>query len=214
MSKTQARKNVDSFKNSAISHNMLKKLYDWMISLTQSRHAVVAMAAVSFAESSFFPLPPDLMLVPMGIANRKKVWYYAIICSIASVFGGIFGYAIGALLYDSVGAWLVNLYGMAGKMDTFREWYQANGQWAILLKGLTPIPYKIVTITSGLAGYSFAWFVGLSIITRAGRFLVLAALIHFFGEQIRDFIERRLGLTLALVAVTIVGGFVAVKYLF
>ena len=205
---------IDTSQNSAISFCMLRKMYDWMISLTQSRHAVLAMAAVSFAESSFFPLPPDLMLVPMGIANRQKVWYYAFICTIASVLGGIFGYAIGALLYDSVGTWLVNLYGLAGKMDTFREWYQANGQWAILLKGLTPIPYKIVTITSGLAGYSLPWFIALSIVTRAGRFLVLAALIHFFGEQIRDFIEKRLGLTLALVALVIVGGFVAVKYLF
>ncbi len=193
---------------------MLRKLYDWLLSLTQSRHAVWALAAISFAESSFFPLPPDLMLVPMGIANRKKVWFYAIICSIASVLGGILGYAIGALLYDSVGLWLIKLYGMADGMDKFRAWYQANGQWAILLKGLTPIPYKIVTITSGLAGYSFFWFVVLSTITRAGRFLLLAALIHFFGEPIRDFIEKRLGLTLALVAVTMVGGFVAVKYLF
>ncbi len=193
---------------------MLRKMYDWMISLTQSRHAVLAMAAVSFAESSFFPLPPDLMLVPMGIANRQKVWYYAIICTIASVLGGILGYAIGALLYDSLGIWLINLYGLTGKMDTFRAWYQENGQWAILLKGLTPIPYKLVTITSGLAGYSFFWFVILSIITRAGRFLLLAALIHFFGEPIRAFIEKRLGLTLFLVGAVIVGGFVAVKYLF
>ncbi len=193
---------------------MLKKIYDWMIALTKSRHAVLAMAVVSFAESSFFPLPPDLMLVPMGITNRSKVWYYAFICTVASVLGGILGYAIGALLYDSVGLWLVNLYGMAGKMETFRVWYQANGQWAILFKGLTPIPFKIVTITSGLAGYSFGWFVALAIVTRGARFFVLATLIHFYGEPIRDFIERRLGLTLAIIAAIIVGGFVAVKYLF
>lgn len=197
-----------------MASSMLKNLYDWTISLTQSRNAVVAMAAISFAESSFFPLPPDLMLVPMGIANRARIWYYATICTIASVLGGIFGYAIGALLFDSVGAWVVNFYGLTENMDKFRGWYQVNGQWAILLKGLTPIPYKIVTITSGLAGYSLTWFIILSIVTRGARFFVLAALIHYYGEPIREFIERRLGLTLGLIAVIIVGGFVAVKYLF
>ena len=193
---------------------MLRRLYDWLLSLSQSRNALFAMAAVSFAESSFFPLPPDLMLVPMGIADRRRVWFFALVCTIASVLGGIFGYMIGALLFDSVGAWLMNLYGLTDKMETFRSWYQANGQWAILLKGLTPIPYKIVTITSGLAGYSFTWFVGLSLVTRGARFFLLAALIYYFGEPIRGFIERRLGLTLAVLALTIVAGFAAVKYMF
>ena len=193
---------------------MLKRLYDWIIAKSESRNALWVMAAISFAESSFFPLPPDLMLVPMGIANRQRIWLYALVCTIASVLGGMFGYAIGALLFDSVGLWLMNLYGLTDKMATFREWYQANGQWAILLKGLTPIPYKIVTITSGLAGYSFTWFVILSIVTRGARFFLLAALIYLFGESIREFIERRLGLTLALMAMIIVGGFAAVKFLF
>ena len=193
---------------------MLKRLYDWIIAKSESRNALWVMAAISFAESSFFPLPPDLMLVPMGIANRQRIWLYALVCTIASVLGGMFGYAIGALLFDSVGLWLMNLYGLTDKMATFREWYQANGQWAILLKGLTPIPYKIVTITSGLAGYSFTWFVILSIVTRGARFFLLAGLIYLFGESIREFIERRLGLTLALMAMIIVGGFAAVKFLF
>ena len=193
---------------------MLKQLYDWIIAKSESRNALWVMAAISFAESSFFPLPPDLMLVPMGIANRRRIWLYALVCTIASVLGGIFGYAIGAFLFDSVGLWLMNLYGLTEKMQTFREWYQVNGHWAILLKGLTPIPYKIVTITSGLAGYSFTWFVILSIVTRGARFFLLAGLIYMFGEPIRDFIERRLGLTLAAMALIIVGGFAAVKFLF
>ena len=193
---------------------MLKQLYDWIIAKSESRNALWVMAAISFAESSFFPLPPDLMLVPMGIANRRRIWLYALVCTIASVLGGIFGYAIGAFLFDSVGLWLMNLYGLTEKMQTFREWYQVNGHWAILLKGLTPIPYKIVTITSGLAGYSFTWFVILSIVTRGARFFLLAGLIYMFGEPIRDFIERRLGLTLAAMALVIVGGFAAVKFLF
>ena len=193
---------------------MLKQLYDWIIAKSESRNALWVMAAISFAESSFFPLPPDLMLVPMGIANRRRIWLYALVCTIASVLGGILGYAIGAFLFDSVGLWLMNLYGLTEKMQTFREWYQVNGHWAILLKGLTPIPYKIVTITSGLAGYSFTWFVILSIVTRGARFFLLAGLIYMFGEPIRDFIERRLGLTLAAMALVIVGGFAAVKFLF
>jgi membrane protein YqaA with SNARE-associated domain len=193
---------------------MLQKLYAWILSLTRTRHAVTALAAISFAESSFFPLPPDLMLVPMGIANRERVWFYALVCTIASVLGGILGYAIGALLFDSLGAWLMNFYGLTDKMDQFREWYQLNGHWAILLKGLTPIPYKLVTITSGVAGYSLTWFILLSIVTRAGRFFLLAALIFFFGEPIREFIEKRLGLTLAVLAITLVAGFLAVKFLF
>ena len=193
---------------------MLKQLYDWIVAKSESRNALWVMAAISFAESSFFPLPPDLMLVPMGIANRRRIWLYALVCTIASVLGGILGYAIGAFLFDSVGLWLMNLYGLTEKMQTFREWYQVNGHWAILLKGLTPIPYKIVTITSGLAGYSFTWFVILSIVTRGARFFLLAGLIYMFGEPIRDFIERRLGLTLAAMALVIVGGFAAVKFLF
>jgi len=193
---------------------MLRPLYDWIVTRSRTPQALWIMAAISFAESSFFPLPPDLMLVPMGVANRQRVWFYALVCTIASVLGGLLGYAIGALLFDSLGQWLVNLYGLNHTMETFRAWYQGNGHWAILLKGLTPIPYKIVTITSCLAGYSLFWFTVLSIITRGGRFFLLAALIYFFGEPIREFIEKRLSLVTTVFVVLLVAGFIAIKYVF
>ncbi len=193
---------------------MLRQLYDWIIRLAQSRRAPHALAAVSFTESSFFPLPPDVMLVPMVLADRSKAWRYALICTTASVAGGIFGYFIGYMLYDTLGKWLMGLYGYSDKIEDFRKMYQEWGHWIILIKGLTPIPYKIVTIASGLASYDFAAFVILSIITRAWRFYLVSGLIYFFGEPIREFIERQLGLTLLVLLVSLVAGFAVIKYFF
>jgi membrane protein YqaA with SNARE-associated domain len=191
---------------------MLRSLYNWTMAFAAHRHATRALAAVSFTESSFFPIPPDVLLVPMVLANREKAWYYAMVCTAASVVGGIFGYLIGAVLYDSVGTWLINLYGYGQQVDAFRQAYAEWGTWIILIKGLTPIPYKIVTITSGFAGYDFAWFVILSVITRAGRFFLVAALLYYYGEPVRHFIEKRLELVTAGIAVLFVGGFVIVRY--
>ena len=193
---------------------MLKRLYDWTISLAESPRAIYALGAVSFAESSFFPIPPDVMLVPMSLAKPQRAWFYAGICAITSVLGGIVGYMIGALLYDTVGQWLIQLYGLGDKLETFRTMYQEYGAWIILLKGLTPIPYKLVTIASGLAGYDFWMFVVLSLITRSARFFVLAGLLHYFGGSMRRFIEANLGLMVFIMITAVVGGFVAVKYMF
>jgi membrane protein YqaA with SNARE-associated domain len=176
------------------------------------RHATWALALVSFTESSFFPIPPDVLLVPMVLANRHRAWQLAAICTVSSVVGGIFGYMIGALLYDSVGEWLIRLYGYGDQVEAFRRSYAEWGTWIILIKGLTPIPYKIVTITSGFAGYDFLWFVLLSAITRAGRFFLVAALLYRFGEPVRNFIEKRLELVMAGLAVIFVGGFVIARY--
>jgi len=195
-----------------VSARMLRRLYDWTISLSASRHATPAMAAVAFAESSFFPFPPDLLLLPMALARPERAWWYAMVCTLASVAGGVVGYAIGALLYDTVGHWLIGLYGYGDKLEQFRALYQEWGAWIILIKGLTPIPYKLVTIASGLAGYNFLLFVLLSIVTRGLRFLILAALIHRYGLPMRDFIEKRLGLVTSVFALFLVGGFAIVKY--
>ncbi len=135
------------------------------------REAFWILGAVSFAESSFFPIPPDVMLIPMALARPDRAFYLAAWCSITSVAGGILGYAIGALLYDSVGAWLISIYGYGDKVETFRAAYAEWGAWIILLKGLTPIPYKIVTITSGFAGYNLGLFILFSMITRGRAFL-------------------------------------------
>jgi membrane protein YqaA with SNARE-associated domain len=193
---------------------MLKKLYDKVIALSESRHAVTALAAVSFAESSFFPVPPDVVLVPMALAQPQKARLYALVCTVSSVAGGLLGYAIGALLYDTVGHWLISVYGYGEGVEAFRAAYAKWGSWIILIKGMTPIPYKIVTIASGFAGYNLFWFIVLSIITRGLRFFIEAELLRIYGEPIRDFVERRLTLVTTGFLAAIVGGFLIAKYAF
>jgi membrane protein YqaA with SNARE-associated domain len=193
---------------------MIKQLYDRVIALAGSRYALPALAAVSFAESSFFPVPPDVLLVPMALANRDRARLYALVCTVASVTGGLLGYAIGALLYDTLGAWLISAYGYGNSFEAFRDAYAKWGAWIILIKGMTPIPYKIVTIASGFAGYSLFYFVVLSIITRGLRFFIEAELLRYYGEPIRDFIEKRLTLVTTGFLVAVVGGFLIAKYAF
>ncbi|MGQ3675887.1 YqaA family protein [Xanthobacter sp. TB0139] len=192
---------------------MLRKLYDRVIAYSAKPSAPWALALVSFAESSVFPIPPDVLQVPMTLAQPQKAWRYALIATIASVLGGVVGYAIGALLYDSVGKFLIDLYGYGQKVGAFQTAYDHYGHWVILLKGITPIPYKLVTITSGFAHYNIWWFLGLSLITRGARFFLLAGMLHYFGPMARDFIERRLGLmTFGLLGVVVLG-FLAAIYL-
>jgi membrane protein YqaA with SNARE-associated domain len=193
---------------------MFRNLYDWTLALAARPSAPRALGAVSFAESSFFPIPPDVMLVPMALARPERSWNYALIATIASVVGGLLGYAIGALLYDSVGIWLFNLYGLNAGAAAFRATYAEYGHWIILLKGLTPIPYKLVTITSGFAGYDLFWFMVLSIITRGARFFILAALLKRFGGPIKDVLDRHINVVASALLAAIVLGFVAFRYLF
>jgi membrane protein YqaA with SNARE-associated domain len=191
---------------------MLRRLYAWTMRLAEGPNALLALIGVSFAESSFFPVPPDTLLIPMVLAQRQRAFTLAFWCTAASVLGGMLGYAIGSLLYKSVGLWIVNLYGYSQGIETFRNSYAQWGAWIILLKGLTPIPYKLVTIASGFAGYNFGLFVILSIITRGLRFFLVAGLLYYYGEPIRNFLERRLeAVALGTVAV-IISGFVIVKY--
>ncbi|MBN8973392.1 MAG: YqaA family protein [Xanthobacteraceae bacterium] len=187
---------------------MLKRLYDWFIAAADKPSALWIMGAVSFAESSFFPIPPDVMLVPMSLARPQRAWLYAVVCTLTSVAGGILGYAIGAGLYDSVGLWLMHLYGLTDKVEAFRASYAEWGAWIIIGKGLTPIPYKLVTITSGFAGYNVWLFILCSLIARGGRFFIVAVLLNRYGDVIRAEIERRLGFWVAVGAVVLVLGFV------
>ncbi len=191
---------------------MLRRLYDWTLSLAAGPRADVALFAIAFAESSFFPLPPDILLVPMTVARPEKAYRLALMCGIASTLGGMLGYAIGALLYDTLGLWIINLYGYGEKMGAFREAYAAWGMWIILLKGLTPIPYKLVSITSGFAGYNVFLFLLFSIISRTLRFLIVAWLLKRYGEPVREFIEKRLEIAAVLLLAVVVGGFMLVKY--
>jgi membrane protein YqaA with SNARE-associated domain len=192
---------------------MLRRLYDWCIAAAGKPYAVWILGAVSFVESSFFPAPPDIMLIPMSLARPERAWRYAAICTLTSVAGGILGYIIGAVLYDSVGLWLVRLYGYGDKIEAFREAYAHYGAWIILLKGVTPIPYKIVTIASGFAGYSFGWFVVLSLLTRGARFFAEAFLLKRYGPQARVMIEKRLGFWVTIGALVLLAGVAAALYL-
>ena len=193
---------------------MLRRIYDWCIDAAHKPHAMWIMAAVAFAESSFFPVPPDVMLIPMSLAKPQRAWLFAGVCTAASVIGGLVGYAIGALLYDSLGQWLIQLYGLGGKVEAFRASYAEWGAVIILLKGLTPIPYKLVTITSGFAGYNLPLFVVLSLITRGARFFAEAFLLNRYGARAREIIEKRLGFWAGLAALGVVIGFIVIVRVF
>jgi membrane protein YqaA with SNARE-associated domain len=187
---------------------MFDSLTSRVKTLAESRHAEAALAVVAFAESSFFPVPPDVLLAPMALARPARAWRFALIATVASVLGGMLGYAIGALLYGTLGQWLVNLYGYGAKMDALRQTYAEWGWLVILVKGVTPIPYKLVTITSGLLGYNFPLFVVLSALTRGARFFLVAGVLRFFGEPLRVAMQRNLAAVLGGFAALVVAGFV------
>jgi len=192
---------------------VLRKLYDWTLDLAARPHAVRALAVVSFAESSFFPIPPDVLLIPVVLAQRARAWFIAGVCTIASVLGGLAGYAIGFFLFETVGQWVINLYGLQEKAAQFQEFYDQWGLWVILIKGLTPIPFKLVTIVSGAAHFDLLTFFIASIITRGGRFYMVAALLKYFGPPIQAFVEKRLTLVFTVFLACLIGGFVALKYI-
>lgn len=191
---------------------MFRKLYDWVMDLAGSRQAPWALAVVSFAESSFFPIPPDVMLAPMVLARRERAFVYAGICTAASVLGGCLGYAIGFYLVG-FGEWLLALLGHADGQQAFEAWFSKWGLWVILIKGLTPIPYKLVTIASGLAHFSFVTFVWASVVTRGARFFLAAALLKYFGPAIREEFEKRLTFYSILGLTLLVGVVVLIKVL-
>ncbi|HEX6859616.1 MAG TPA: YqaA family protein [Caulobacteraceae bacterium] len=170
---------------------MLRRTYDWMMRLAGSRRAPQALAALAFAESSFFPIPPDVMLAPMVLARPAKAWTYALICTVGSVLGGMLGYAIGYYLTE-LGHAILAVTGNDGGLDQFKCWYAQWGLWVILIKGLTPIPYKLVTIASGIAQFSFPMFIAASVVTRGARFFLVAWVVKKFGPAMLPVIERRL----------------------
>ena len=186
---------------------MFQKLYRRTLSLAESQHAPWALGVIAFAESSFFPVPPDAILIPMSLARPKRAWVYALICTLGSVAGALLGYAIGAFLYETVGRWLINLYGYGARVDQLRALYAQWGWAVILFKGLTPIPFKIVTITSRLLTYSLPLFVLLSFVTRGARFFLIAVLLKHYGEPVNALLDKYFGWFLAILAAAIVVGF-------
>ncbi|SDC10179.1 YqaA family protein [Ruegeria marina] len=192
---------------------MLNSLYNRTMALAYHPRAMWALAVVAFLESSVFPIPPDLLMIPMILARPSRAWAIALVALVASVLGGVLGYAIGAFFYESVGAPILQAMGKAEAMEAFNTRFNDFGFWAVLTAGVTPFPYKVITIMSGWTGMPLATFVATSILARALRFFLVAALLWKFGAPVRDFIEKRLGLVLTVFMALLIGGFLLVRYL-
>jgi membrane protein YqaA with SNARE-associated domain len=192
---------------------MIRRLYDWTLSLAQHRHALWALAVVAFVESSFFPIPPDILMIPMILAAPRRAWLIAGVALLSSVLGGLLGYAIGALAFETLGQPILASLGKADAMAEFSTRFNDMGFWAVLTAGVTPFPYKVITIMSGWTGMPLGLFIATSILARGLRFFLVAALLWRFGAPVRDFIERRLGLMFTLALLLLFGGFALVKYL-
>ncbi len=192
---------------------MLRRLYDWTMGLAAHRHATVWLAVIAFVESSVFPIPPDILIIPMVLAAPTRAWRVVAVASIASVLGGLAGYAIGFFLFETIGRPIFEFYGYFDKFARFQDWYREWGGWIVFAGGFSPIPYKVITIASGSVQLDLLTFTVVSIISRAGRFLIVAALLWKFGAPIRTFIEKWLGPLTFLFVVLLVLGFVVLKYL-
>jgi membrane protein YqaA with SNARE-associated domain len=192
---------------------MIRSLYDWTIRLARHRHALWALAVVSFVESSVFPIPPDVLMIPMILAAPRRAFLIAAVATVTSVLGGLFGYWIGAVAFDTLGRPVLEFYGKTENFAVFADNYNAWGAWAVLIAGVTPFPYKVITILSGSTGLSLPVFMVASVVARGLRFFLVAALLWRYGAPIRDFIERRLGLMFTLGVLLLLGGFAATRYL-
>lgn len=191
----------------------LRRMYDWLINVASGPYALPILLAVSFMESSFFPIPPDIMLIPMVLATPKKAWHIAVLATAASVVGGYFGYAIGFYGYDLIARPILDFYGYSHQFDVFKGYYHEWGAWIVFGAGITPFPYKVITIASGAVDLNL-WVFGLaSVAARGLRFFIVAWLLKKFGEPIRTFIEKNLGILSVLFLLLLIGGFVAIKYL-
>jgi len=193
---------------------VIRPLYDWTMRLATHRHALWALAAVSFIESSVFPIPPDIILIPMVLAAREKAWRFALVCTVASVLGGLAGYGIGYYLFDAIGKPLLDFYGYGEKFARFQGYYNEWGAWIVGGAGVTPFPYKVITIASGVAGLDPVVFTVASLLSRGVRFFLVAGLLWHFGDPIRVFVEAHLGKLATAFFILLLGGFVLIKYIF
>jgi membrane protein YqaA with SNARE-associated domain len=192
---------------------VLRSLYDRTMRLAGHRHALWALAAVSFIESSVFPIPPDVLLIPMVLAMPRRAFLFAAVATVASVVGGYLGYAIGYFAFEAIGQRVLEFYHVMDKYEALKASFAQWGAWIIIIKGMTPIPYKLITIASGALKFDLLTFTFASLLSRSLRFFLVAALLWRFGEPIRRFIEDRLMLLTTLFAVALIGGFVALRYL-
>lgn len=192
---------------------MLRRLYDWVMGFAGHPHALWVLAIVSFAESSVFPIPPDVLMIPMILARPSRAWLIAGVCLVASVLGGLLGYAIGAFAFEEIGRPIFEALGKIERIEQFNERFNDLSFWPVLIAGLTPFPYKVITIMSGWTGLPLGTFIVTSIIARGLRFFIVAALLWKFGAPIKDFIEKRLGLMFILFCLLLGGGFYVLKFL-
>ena len=192
---------------------MIRRAYDWTLSLAGHPRALGALAIVAFVESSVFPVPPDVLMIPMILATPSRAFLIAGVCTAASVLGGLFGYFIGSALYDTIGLAVLDFYGQGAAAESFNVRFNQHGAWAVLVAGITPFPYKVITIMSGWTGLSLPVFVASSIVARGLRFFVVAALLWRFGASMRRFIERYLGLLFTAFFVLLIGGLAMARYL-
>ena len=192
---------------------LLRKVYEWILNRSNHPKAPWFLALISFSESSFFPIPPDVILIPMVIANKMKAFWYAFVCTISSVLGGIVGYCIGSFFYTTVGIIIINYYALQDQFITFDNLYNQYGIWIVLAAGFTPFPFKIITIASGVFHLNLLLFILVSIIGRGMRFYLVATLLKVFGEVIKEYIDRYFNLLSILFFILLIGSFVFIQYL-
>ena len=193
--------------------NIFRKLYDWTLNKAKHKNASWFLIIVSFLESSFFPIPPDVLLIPMVLANRLRAWFYALICTLSSVTGGIVGYLIGFLFYSNVGSLIVDLYGLSNFFDIFENYYNQWGFWIVLGAGFTPFPFKFITIASGVFGLNILLFIIVAIIARGLRFYLISSLLFIFGDKIKNLIDKFFNLLVSLFFILLIGSILFLKFL-
>lgn len=191
---------------------MIKALYDWTMRLGTSKYGFYGLMFIAFIESSFFPIPPDILLIPMVLSMRSKAFTFAFWATVASVAGGVLGYGIGMFGYDVIGKPLLAFYNYETQFESFKTTFNEWGAWAVFVTGVTPFPYKVITITSGVTELNFTIFMLTSIAARGARFFLVAGLLYYFGEPIRNFIEKYLGPLFIVFCILLVGSFALIKY--
>ena len=192
---------------------MLRRTYDWTMELAARPHAMFWLFVIAFAESSFFPIPPDVLIIPMVLAAPTRAWRIVAVATAGSVLGGLAGYGIGYFLFEALGQPILDFYGYGAKFSDFTARYNDYGGWIVFIAGVTPFPYKVITIASGVTQLDLFTFTGASVLARGLRFFIVAALLYWMGPPIRDFIEKRLGLMFTVFCILLIGGFVLLKYI-
>jgi len=197
----------------SIKKNIIRRLYDWVLGWAETPYGTPALFTIAFAESSFFPVAPDILLIALDLSKPKRSFYYALLCSIASVLGGIFGYFIGLELMDLIGFKIIQFYGVMNQYEQIKDLYKHYDALAVFIAGFTPIPYKIATITAGAFKINFITFVVASVLSRGARFFLVSGLIYLFGTRIKEFIDKYFNMLVVIFTILLIGGIIITKLL-